>query len=81
MARLFTMGKLTCFSIFSKNNKLKYENPLSEEMKHHIEPCQNGSAKIINIDGALHSDLYNLSTYAKDVEDHKDLMIIKPLND
>lgn len=80
MARLFTMGKLTCFSIFAKKNKEKYERPLSEETKHRIEPCQNGSSKSINIDGALHSDLQNLSTYAKETVDHKDLLTIKPLN-
>lgn len=80
MARLFTMGKLTCFSIFAKKNKVKYERPLSEDTKHRIEPCQNGSSKSINIDGALHSDLQNLSTYAKETVEHKDLMTIKPLN-
>jgi len=70
----------TCFSIFPKKNKVKYESSLSEETKHRIEPYQNGSAKSISIDGSLHSDLQNLSTYAKEAVDHKDSMTINPLN-
>jgi hypothetical protein len=70
------MGTLKFISLFL----LQYESPLSEETKHRIEPYQNGSAKSISIDGSLHSDLQNLSTYAKEAVDHKDSMTINPLN-
>ena len=55
------------------------QRPLSKKTKHHIELCQNGYAKNINIEGELHLDLHKLSTYSKEVANYKDLMTIKPL--
>uniref|UniRef100_A0A0D6QWY7 Uncharacterized protein n=1 Tax=Araucaria cunninghamii TaxID=56994 RepID=A0A0D6QWY7_ARACU len=67
MSRFFVMGKLTCFSIFARRNRVKHECASSVETLHSIEPCKDEQD----------SNVPELSTTVKELMGQKDSVTVK----